>query len=259
MSWRTRTVGLVLELGTPLAAVALLAIWTERQQSYYYPPLSEVLASFADAWLFERVASDALPSLGRMAAGLAIAVATGVPLGLVLGRMPRLRRAAVPIIELSRAIPPPALLPAAIVTIGVGDSMKIFLIAFVCVWPVLLNAVDGAAGLDPAFEDTVRAYGVRRHDFWLRVVLPAAAPQILAGIRVAVSLALIVMVISEMVASTNGIGHFVLYSQRTFAITDMWSGILLLGILGYGLNALLGSIDRRVVRWHRAIHGGVLS
>jgi ABC-type nitrate/sulfonate/bicarbonate transport system permease component len=251
---RGRFMGLGLELGVPLAGAALLATWTERQESYYYPPLADVMASFADTWLFEHVATDLAPSLARMAAGLAIAVTMGIPAGLLLGRKPQLRRATTPIIEFSRAIPPPALLPAAIVAIGVGNSMKILLIAFVCVWPVLLDTIDGAAGLDPTFEETARAYGIRRHDLWLRVVLPAAAPQTLAGVRIAVSLALIVMVISEMVASTNGIGHFILYSQRTFAITEMWSGILLLGILGCGLNALLGSIEHRLLRWPRAAH-----
>jgi ABC-type nitrate/sulfonate/bicarbonate transport system permease component len=252
VTWRARIVGLGLELCVPLAAVALLAIWSAREDAYYYPPLAEVLATFNDTWLFERVAGHLVPSLTRMAVGFAIAVGVGVALGLLLGRAPRLRRAAGPIVEFLRAIPPPALLPPAIVAIGVGDGMKILLIAFVCLWPVLLNAIDGAAGLDPTLESTARAYRINRRDRLLRVVLPAAAPQIFAGIRLAVSLALILMVISEMVASTDGVGYFILHAQRTFAIPEMWSGILLLGILGYTLNALLASIERRLLRWHRA-------
>jgi ABC-type nitrate/sulfonate/bicarbonate transport system permease component len=82
-------------------------------------------------------------------------------------------------------------------------------------------------------------------------VLPAAAPQIFAGMRTSLSLALILMVISEMVASTNGIGYFVLQSQRSFAIPEMWSGIILLGILGYAFNAVFLLIERRVLAWHR--------
>jgi ABC-type nitrate/sulfonate/bicarbonate transport system permease component len=93
----------------------------------------------------------------------------------------------------------------------------------------------------------------------LRVTLPAAAPQIFAGMRTALSLALILMVISEMVASTNGIGYFVLQSQRSFAIPEMWSGILLLGILGYVLNGLFLLVERRVLRWHRGARASALS
>jgi ABC-type nitrate/sulfonate/bicarbonate transport system permease component len=154
-------------------------------------------------------------------------------------------------VEFLRAIPPPALLPIAIVVLGVGNSMKVALIAGGCVWPILLNTIDGVAGVDPVLRDTAGAYRVTRRDRLVHVVLPAASPQIFAGIRLAVSLALILMVISEMVAGTNGIGHFILESQRTFDIPQMWSGILLLGILGYALNGVTVLIERRVLRWHR--------
>jgi ABC-type nitrate/sulfonate/bicarbonate transport system permease component len=258
MTKRTRLIGLALEISVPVAAVAVLAVWTSQQDSYYYPPLGDVLATFNDTWLFERVGSDLVPSLLRMAVGFVIALVAGVSIGLVLGRWRRARIAATPIIEFLRAVPPPALLPFAILVMGVGNGMKIFIIAVVCVWPVLLNTIDGASGIDLTLEDTTRAYNIDRRDRLLRVVLPAAAPQIFAGIRLAVSLALILMVISEMVASTNGIGYFILQSQRTFAISEMWSGILLLGILGYALNMAFVMIERRVLRWHRGAHASVL-
>ncbi len=137
--------------------------------------------------------------------------------------------------------------------------MKVFIIAFVCLWPVLLNTIDGVAGVDPTLRETARVYGIRARDRLLKLTLPSAAPQIFAGMRTSVSLALILMVISEMVASTNGIGYFVLESQRQFDITDMWSGILLLGILGYVLNAIFTLVERRVLRWHRGARASALS
>jgi ABC-type nitrate/sulfonate/bicarbonate transport system permease component len=258
MTRRRPSLALSLELLVPVAVLGLLWIWSERQDTYYYPPLGDVLSTFNDTWLFERFGSDVVPSLVRMGIGFAIAVVLGVSLGMVLGRAPRIRRAATPIVEFLRAIPPPALLPFGILVLGVGDSMKIFIIAVVCIWPVLLNTIDGAAGIDLTLEDTTRVYSISRRDRLLRVVLPAASPQIFAGIRLAVSLALILMVISEMVASTNGIGYFVLQSQRTFAIEEMWSGILLLGILGYALNGAFVLIERRVLRWHRGSHASAL-
>jgi ABC-type nitrate/sulfonate/bicarbonate transport system permease component len=257
MSRRARPLAPALEVLVPAAAVGLLALWSANQESYYFPPLSRVLSSFGDAWLFARVGSDVLPSLARIGAGLAIAVVAGVALGMVLGRSRRARLAATPIVEFVRAVPPPALLPFAIVAFGVGSGMKVFIIALGCVWPILLNTIDGAAGVDPTLEETSRAYGVSRRDHVLLVVLPAAGPQIFAGIRAAVSLALILMVVSEMVASTNGIGYFVLESQRSFAIADMWAGVLLLGILGYALNGATVVIERRVLRWHRGRSGAL--
>jgi ABC-type nitrate/sulfonate/bicarbonate transport system permease component len=129
--------------------------------------------------------------------------------------------------------------------------MKVFIIALVCLFPVLLNAIDGVRSIDPTFAETSRVYGIGGIDRLRYLTLPAAMPQIFAGMRTSLSLALILMVISEMVASTNGIGYFVLQSQRQFAIPEMWAGILLLGLLGYLLNVVFLLVERRVLRWHR--------
>jgi len=254
-----RWLAIGLEITVPLLALVLWGVLSAGSETFYSPPLTEILSTFADTWLFERVGSDVVPSLLRMGAGFAIALVVGIGGGLALGLSPRARRATSPIVEFLRAIPPPALLPFAILVIGVGDSMKVFIIGLVCVWPILLNTIDGVIGVDPTLRDTAHVYGIPARDRMLRVVLPAASPQIFAGMRTSVSLALILMVISEMVASTNGIGYFVLQSQRTFAIPEMWSGILLLGILGYVLNGGFALVERRVLRWHRGARASALS
>lgn len=251
-----RVLGTVLEIAVPVAVVALVWAWTNSTDVYYFPPLGDVLEAFADTWLFERVGSDVVPSLVRLGGGFGIAVVLGIAGGVVLGRSPVLRRVAAPVIEFLRAIPPPALIPFAILILGVGDDAKIFLIALVCVWPILLNAIDGVSGVEPTLLETSRSYRIARLDELRLVVLPAAAPQIFAGMRTSLSLALILMVISEMVASDNGIGYFVLQAQRTFAITEMWSGIVLLGLLGYVLNLLFSLVERRILAWHRGARAG---
>ncbi len=249
-----KRLGTVLEVAVPLALLGLWAAWSAGSDTFYYPPLTDIFETFNDTWVFERVGSDVVPSLLRLAAGYALAVVVAVLVGIPLGLYSTARRAAAPIVEFLRAIPPPALLPLAIVVIGVGNTMKVLIIAFVCLWPVLLNTVDGIRGIDPTLAETTRVYGVRGLTRLRLVVLPAAGPQIFAGMRTSLSLAVIMMVISEMVASTNGIGFFVLQSQRTFAIPEMWSGILLLGILGYVLNLLFAGVERRVLAWHRGAH-----
>ncbi|MEA2379304.1 MAG: hypothetical protein QOK00_1857 [Thermoleophilaceae bacterium] len=255
---RQRWLGVGLEVTVPLLALVLWGLLSAGSDTYYFPPLTDILSTFADTWLFERVGSDVVPSLERMGLGFAIAVVIAVTAGLLLGMSRRARIAAAPIVEFLRAIPPPALLPFAILVIGVGSSMKVFIIAFVCIWPILLNTIDGVRGIDPTLDDTTRVYGISSRDRIWRVMLPAATPQIFAGMRTSLSLALILMVISEMVASTNGIGYFVLQSQRTFAIPEMWSGILLLGILGYVLNGGFTLIERRLLRWHRGARASAL-
>ena len=114
----------------------------------------------------------------------------------------------------------------------------------------------GLRRIDAGLAEAARSLGAGPRQVLFRVVLPSASPQIFAGARISLSLAVIMMVVSEMVGSTNGIGYFVLQSQRTYAITAMWSGIFLLAILGYVLNALFLLVERRVLRWHRGARAG---
>jgi ABC-type nitrate/sulfonate/bicarbonate transport system permease component len=248
---RRRTFLLSLEIAAPVAAIVAWWLLSAKSTSFYFPPLSKILDSFQATWLFSRVDSDVVPSLIRLALGYAISVLVAVPVGIALGLSPTARRATTPIVEFLRAIPAPALIPFGIVVLGVGNTMKVFIIVAVCVWPILLNTIDGVRAVDPQLIDTARAYRTPARDRLRHVVLPAALPQIFAGMRTSLSLAVILMVISEMVASTNGIGYFVLQSQRTFAIPEMWSGIILLGLLGFALNVLFGVVEARVLRWHR--------
>jgi ABC-type nitrate/sulfonate/bicarbonate transport system permease component len=251
-----RFLGTALEIAVPTALISIIWFASQRSETYYYPPLQDVVQAFQQLWLFDRMRSDVLPSLGRLFAGYAIAVVTGILLGLLLGRSPLIRTMATPIVEFLRAIPPTALIPATMLIFGVDDGGKIFLIAMACVWPILLNTIDGVSGVEPTLVDTSRVYRIRRIDELRSVILPSAAPQIFAGMRTSLALAVILMVVSEMVASSNGIGYFVLQSQRTFAIVDMWAGILLLGILGYVLNAVFILFENRILAWHRGARSG---
>ena len=255
---RRRVLEAALEITVPLLVLVVWGLLSAGSESFYFPPLTSILSTFADIWLFERIGSDVVPSLVRMGLGYGAAVLIAVVVGLSLGLMRRGRLVAGPIVEFLRSIPPPALLPFAILVFGTGTDMKVFIIAFVCLWPILLNTIDGVTGVDATLRETTRVYGVSTIDRIRLVVMPAAAPQIFAGMRTSLSLALILMVISEMVASTNGIGYFVLQAQRRFNMPEMWSGIFVLGILGYALNAGFVLVERRVLRWHRGARASAL-
>lgn len=245
------------EVFTPLAVLLVILLATNAQTNFFLPPLQDVFAAFAKNWLFALVPSELMPSLFRLLTGYATAVVLGIGIGIIVGKNPRVRRQASPVIEFVRAIPPPALLPFTLIAFGTGDEAKVILIALVCIWPILLNTVDGITGIDTTLRETGASYRIGRWDTLLHVDLRAASPQIFAGMRAALPLALIIMVISEMVGATNGIGFFIVQAQRGFAISDMWSGIILLGILGYLLNLLFTFIEARVLAWHqssRALH-----
>jgi ABC-type nitrate/sulfonate/bicarbonate transport system permease component len=193
-----------------------------------------------------------VPSLERIALGFVIAVVVGVALGIPLGLSRLGRMWAMPHIEYWRAMPPPALLPISVILLhSIGNVQKVAFIAFFCLFPVLLNTIDGVRGIDPTLVDTARSYGVRGVERIRRIVLPAALPQIVAGMRNSLSLAVIMMVLAEYFSSTSGVGYVLLISKNTFEMAPMWAAIVLIGLLGYVLNVLFLLGERRFLAWHR--------
>jgi ABC-type nitrate/sulfonate/bicarbonate transport system permease component len=245
MRRRLRTVAL--ELWLPLSA---------DSSSLYFPPLSEIMRHFGDTFLGGDAGKTLRPSLTHLFLGYAIAIVVGVGGGVLIG-MNRWAAAALdPLVQFFRALPPPALLPFAIIAFGIGSGMKVWIIAFASLFPILLNAIDGVRGTDATALAVVRAYRVKRPRAIAAVVVPGASPQIMAGLRVGLQTAILVMVVSELVASTDGLGFFILQSQQQFEIADMWAGIVALGLIGIVLNAVFALVERRVLRWYAATHEG---
>lgn len=248
--WRRGLGSFAVSLLLPVVIVVAWWVSSSRSTSPFFPPLSEILDTFAQTWLSETVLTDVLPSLGRMAAGFAIAVVAGLVLGVILGRVRIVAYALGPVMEFFRALPATALVPVSIVLLGVGDLPKIMLIAFVSVFPILLNTIDGVRGIDPTMEDVCRSFRFSQAQRVAWVQLHAAMPQVLAGMRVSLSMAFVVMVVTEMLAATNGIGYITLTAQQSFQIALMWSGLLLLGILGIVINGVFVLVERRLLRWY---------
>jgi ABC-type nitrate/sulfonate/bicarbonate transport system permease component len=131
--------------------------------------------------------------------------------------------------------------------------MKVVVIAAGCVWPVLLNTVEGVRAVDPVMAETARSYRITGVARIRDLVLRSASPQIFAGLRQALSIGIILMVISEMFAASNGLGFTIVQFQRGFAIPDMWTGILVLGLLGFVLSVLFHLVERRVLGWYHGL------
>jgi ABC-type nitrate/sulfonate/bicarbonate transport system permease component len=206
--------------------------------------------AFVETWFSERLVVDVLPSVGRLLAGYAMAALLGVGLGVPIGLSPRLRATLEPVLEFCRAVPPPVLVPLIMLLAGIDTFMKVLVIVSGCVWPILLNTVEGVRALDEVLSDTCRMYGVRGPSRLRRFVLRGASPQIMTGLRQALSIGIILMVISEMFASSSGLGFTIVLFQRQFQIAEMWSGILLLGLIGLGLSVLFRRLERRVLSWY---------
>jgi ABC-type nitrate/sulfonate/bicarbonate transport system permease component len=240
------------EIAVPLALLAAWQLWTVHAHSQFFPRLSTILVEFRDLWLFSQFGEHVVPSLERVALGFGIATVAGILLGIPLGLSRWGRLWAMPHIEYWRNLPPPALLPISVILLhSIGNVQKVTFIAFFCLFPILLNTIDGVRGIEPTLIDTARSYGLGRFERIRRIILPAALPQISAGMRNSLSLAVIVMVLAEYFSSSDGVGYVLLISKNTFQLAPMWAAILLIGVLGYLLNVLFMLAERRFLAWHR--------
>lgn len=240
-------------LALPAILVFAWWLWARQSTSFWVPQPGNLMQVFGDVWLSDRMVNDVLPSLGRLALGLAIAVVLGIVLGLAIGSSVVLRRLSEPVLEFLRAIPPPIIVPILMILVGVNNTMKVAVIASGCIWPILLNTIEGVRASDDVLNQTATVYGIEGWDRLLKVTLPAASPFYIAGIRQALSLGLILMVISEMFAASSGLGFAIVQFQRSFAIPEMWSGIVLLGLIGVLLAAAFGWAERRVLKWYHGL------
>lgn len=242
-------------LAATLAALVVWEIVGRSGRVVFFEPFSVAATGAWDLVSGPELGTDVLPSTGRAAAGFfagsTLGVLVGLPLGYFRWTDPWVR----PVLEFLRATPVPAVLPVAVLTFGPNSGTRIGLIALGAFWPVLLNAMDGASAVDRGYVDAARAAHVSRLHVVTRVIWPASLPQIFAGLRIALGISLIMMVISEMVASTSGLGYLVLQAQRTYAFPDMYAGVLVLGVLGGLFTLLFTVIEHRVLAWYRGQKG----
>ncbi|WP_205315236.1 ABC transporter permease [Nonomuraea lactucae] len=242
----------------PVAAVLWEAA-ARRAGTPYFPPPSVIVVKLHELWfsgppgslfLTPAAVGDLLPSLGRLFAGWAVASLAGVALGLAMGRSRSLSALVEPLLHFGRSVPPTALLPVFLLLFEIGTPLQLAAIVYGVVWPVLINSMDGGRHVDRQYLETGQVFRVAAGVRLARIILPAAAPKIFAGLRISVSLALIMMVVSELYGSTEGIGHRMLEAQGQVDIPVMWAGIVLLGLLGVLLNVAFVAVERRLLSWH---------
>ena len=231
---------------------ALFWLWwtvSANSTNYVFPPLDRILQSLRADWLSRTGLEQAWPSLRNFALGYLAACALGIAVGGWLGRHTWSREALLPAMDFLRSLPPPVLLPLGVLALGTGHEMKIAVICLGSIWPVIFGAMEGVRALDPVRGSVLGVFHVRPLDRWRLVILPHAAPHIVAGMQAALQIAFVLIVISEFIASTTGIGFTILQASRTFRQADMWAGVIFLGLLGLAVNLLFELLKRRVLRW----------
>lgn len=239
-----------------LVPIVLLAIWwiaSAGSKNTFFPPLETIVSQLGKTVVTPVFWNDLGSSVSNLVISFLLACVIGVLLGVFLGTVRWLSWLIEPAIHFFRAIPPVALVPIFVSLIGFGNETRLLSITLSAVFPVLISTIDGMNSVDGERLATARIYRLSWADRIFRVSLPEASPRILAGMQVALITAFVVMIASEMLGSSEGLGARTLLAQQSFMIADMWVGILVLGILGYVATALFAVFRKRVLRWYISI------
>ena len=252
---------LVLNYVGPLIALLLLWQWvtTTFENKFFPPPLTILQASqklffggeASTLFMTPALTVDTWGTLSRLLVGFVLGSVFGILIGMAIGRSIVVRDLTNPIVEFLRSIPATATLPLFIILLGGDDAMRIAFIAYGVSWFVIINTAAGVSSVHITQIEMGQIFKVSRAGVLLRIVLPAALPKIFAGLRIGITAALLLAVVSEFILATNGIGYQLVIAQATFALRSMWSWMLLSAVLGLVLNLILELLEFILLRWDR--------
>jgi ABC-type nitrate/sulfonate/bicarbonate transport system permease component len=250
---RTRALGLKLA-----AVLGLLAVWglaaglvvgLRLFNPIFLPGPWVVVGALVELGLKGQLLIHVMTTLERVAVGFAAGAVLAVGLGVCAGAVRPVRNLLEPVVELVRPVPPLAVLPLFIVWIGIGEASKIGFITYATFFPMFLTTVHAVGRIDPVLLRAARSLGARRLVLFRRVVLPAALPDILTGLRLGVALSFFVIVISEFIGAEQGLGYLINDGRNFFLVAQMLGAAAVLGLLGWAGNGLVRLAERRLLRW----------
>ena len=216
----------------------------------YLPPISRIAGALADELgqaSFWRALGDTLEG---WAIGLAVAVAAGVGLGLLIGSVPALRAATASTIEFLRPIPSVALIPLAVLLFGTDLRSKLLLVVYASFWQVLVQVLSGTQDVDPVAMDTAHSYRLGRWARVRHVVWPTTLPYAVTGFRLAAAVALVLAITAELIIGSPGLGKEIAVAQTSGAVPARYALVVVAGLLGVGVNLAARALERRVLAWH---------
>ena len=223
-------------------------IWAQAKDSFYFPTASAVaetlISDRANLW------AATVDTLRRAAIGFLIALVTMLPLGIVLGRVRVLGEIIEPVLEFFRPLPPIAVVPLAIMALGVGDAAKLVVVVWGAAFPIVINTIDAVKVQDPMQARLARSLRLTTWERMTMIDLPAALPRIFAGIKLGITVALLLTVVSEIIVSTNGLGDYLRLAQSDFSMTRLVTAIIVIAIVSVIVNGATNWANHRLLDWH---------
>lgn len=231
-----------------LLIIAVWEIWAQAADSFYFPKASGVMSVLIDDWA--NLWAATLDTLRRAAIGFLIALVTMLPFGILLGRVRVLGEIIEPVLEFFRPLPPIAVVPLAIMVLGIGDAAKLVVVVWGAAFPIVINTIDAVKVQDPMQARLARSLRLTTWERMTLIDLPAALPRIFAGIKIGITVSLLLTVVSEMIVSTNGLGDYLRVAQSDFNMTRVMTAIVVIAIVSVIVNGATNLANRRLLDWH---------
>lgn len=239
----------------PLAlASACLLAWEWAVQSgqvsaLFFPAPTTIVARLARLFVQDGLMLDVAVTLFRMGVGLLIGGSAGIVLGMLMGWSARVRTVAEPFIAGLHPIPRSALLPLFLVLMGIGDRPRLALVALAAFFPLLINTMNSVRGIEPTFLEAAANYGARGLKLFRRIILPAALPGILSGLRIAANTAMTLAITTELLTSRNGLGARIWMAWETLRTENLYATLIVIAAVGLSINLLLALLAQRLMPW----------
>lgn len=237
-----------------ILVIVLLLFWEfyarSISETVFLTPVSIVISTFFSKIFDSSYLLDIGFTLGRWFSGYLISAVIMIPIGILMGRSRFIYNLFEPLVEFFRPMPSAAIIPIAILFLGIGTQMKLFVVLFGASWPILINTIDGVRGIEPTYLQTGMIFGLSKNRILNEIVIPASLPNIVTGLRISMAIALILAITVEMIAGGDGIGYYILDAERSFHFAEMYAGVLTIGLLGYFLNMIFLVGERKVLAWY---------
>ena len=238
-----------------ISPIVLLIVWelitrTGLVPRWFLPIPSDVVETLIEITKSGDLFFHFAASMKRALLGYSLAAVIGVTMGLLIAWSPLLEDIFDPLIELIRPLSTFALIPIFFLWFGIGDTSKIMIIFKSCFFPITLNTIAGIKGVDTKLINAARSLGASGTQLWVRVLIPAALPTIMTGLRISTALSMMSLVGVEMLSSDSGLGFMIIDAQRTFDTNLVFAGILVLSIIGFSLDRIARMVQNRFLGWH---------
>ncbi len=239
-----------------LLLAILILLWeilprTGLVYARYFPPFSTVIGAFIVGGQSAEILRHTAVTVSRALIGYLFAIVIGVTLGTLAGAIRWVSDLLEITVEFLRPMPSVALVPIAILLFGTSDAYNISIIAFGCTWPIFVNTFEGTRSIDTQWVDAAMVYGATKRDLLWKVLIPGALPYTVSGLRISLGNAIIIVTVTEMLASYKGLGFFLMECYNAYRIPQMYAGIITIGLVGYCLNRLFLGVEGKFMAWHK--------